>query len=100
MHQYWFFIGDFPIRAYGTIFALAFIIGVGLTLYFAKADGRPELIDTFMDLAPILLLSGILGARFWQVFFSTGDIIVNIPAKSSLSGMEGSLFRVALLERY
>jgi len=69
MHQYWFFIGDFPIRAYGTLFALAFIVGVGVTLYFAKAQGRPQYIEVFLDLAPILLISGIVGARFWQVFF-------------------------------
>lgn len=69
MHQYWFFIGDFPIRAYGTLFALAFIVGVGITLYFAKAEGRSQYIDVFLDLAPILLISGIVGARFWQVFF-------------------------------
>jgi phosphatidylglycerol:prolipoprotein diacylglycerol transferase len=36
MHQYWFFIGDFPIRAYGTMVALAFIIGVGVTIFFSK----------------------------------------------------------------
>ena len=69
MHQYWFFIGDFPIRAYGTLFALAFIVGVGVTLYFAKAQGKSQYIDVFLDLAPILLISGIVGARFWQVFF-------------------------------
>ena len=69
MHQYWFFIGDFPIRAYGTLFALAFILGVGVTLYFAKAEGKSQYMDVFMDLAPLLLISGIVGARFWQVFF-------------------------------
>jgi len=69
MHQYWFFIGSFPLRAYGTLFALAFILGLGVTLYFAKAEGQPEYIDIMMDLAPLLLLSGLLGARIWQVFF-------------------------------
>ena len=56
MHQYWFFIGSFPFRAYGTLFALAFILGVGITLYFAKAEGRPEYMDIIMDLAPLLLI--------------------------------------------
>ena len=69
MHQFWFFIGDFPIRAYGTLFALAFILGVGVTLYFIKAEGKTELMDPMLDLAPILLIGGLLGARFWQVFF-------------------------------
>lgn len=79
MHQYWFFIGDFPIRAYGTLFALAFIVGVGITLYFAKADGHPEYMDLFMDLAPLLLISGILGARFWQVFFFDWEFYRQYP---------------------
>lgn len=69
MHQYWFFIGDFPIRAYGTLFALAFILGVGVTVYIAKAEGKSKYINSILDLAPILLLGGIVGARFWQVFF-------------------------------
>lgn len=69
MHQYWFFIGDFPIRAYGTIIALAFLIGLGVTLYFAKAEKKEEFIGPLLDLAPFLLLAGIIGARFWQVFF-------------------------------
>lgn len=69
MHQFWFFIGNFPIRAYGTIFALAFILGVGVTVYFAKVEGKKEWIDTFLDLAPLLLIGGVIGARIWQVFF-------------------------------
>lgn len=69
MHQYWFYIGSFPIRAYSTIFALACVLGIGVTLYFAKAEGKQEYVDKIMDLAPLLLIGGILGARFWQVFF-------------------------------
>lgn len=69
MHQYWFHIGSFPIRAYGTVLVLAFIIGVGITLYFAKVEGHSDYMEPIMDLAPILLISGLLGARFWQVFF-------------------------------
>lgn len=64
MHQYWFFIGDFPIRAYGTLFALVFILGLGITIYFIKAEGKQEYIDPMLDLAPLLLLGGLAGARF------------------------------------
>lgn len=79
MHQYWFFIGDFPIRAYGTIFALAFILGVGVTVYFAKVEGKKEWIDPFLDLAPLLLIGGIIGARIWQVFFFEWDYYSQNP---------------------
>lgn len=69
MHQYWFFIGNFPIRAYGTMIALAFILGVGVTIFFAKVEKKEELIEPILDLSPLLLLGGLIGARFWQVFF-------------------------------
>lgn len=69
MHQYWFFIGDFPVRAYGTLFALAFILGVGVTVYIMKVEGKEKYIEHLLDLAPWLLIGGIIGARFWQVFF-------------------------------
>lgn len=69
MHQYWFFIGDYPIRAYGTIFSLAFLLGIGVSLYFAKVEGKSHLMNTILDLSPLLLLGGLVGARIWQVFF-------------------------------
>lgn len=69
MHPYWFFIGNFPIRAYGTTIALAFILGVGITIYFAKVEKKEEYIGPILDLSPLLLLGGLVGARFWQVFF-------------------------------
>ena len=42
MHQYLFFIGDFPIRAYGTMLALAIICGGSVAYVLLKrivADG-------------------------------------------------------------
>ncbi|NLI93659.1 MAG: prolipoprotein diacylglyceryl transferase [Peptococcaceae bacterium] len=69
MHQYWFFVGNFPIRAYGTMVALAFILGVGVTVYLAKAEKKEKYIEHILDLSPLLLLGGLAGARFWQVFF-------------------------------
>ena len=41
MHQYLFFIGDFPIRAYGTMLALAIICGASVACTFEK--GWPRL---------------------------------------------------------
>lgn len=79
MHQYWFFIGNFPLRAYGTLFALAFILGVGVTAYFAKAEGKQEWIEPLLDLAPLLLIGGLIGARIWQVFFFEWDFYRSNP---------------------
>ncbi len=40
MHPYWFYIGNFPIRAYGTMIAFAFILAVGVTIFFAKLEKK------------------------------------------------------------
>jgi phosphatidylglycerol:prolipoprotein diacylglycerol transferase len=81
MHQYLFFIGDFPVRTYGVLFALAFILGIGVTAYFIKAEGRHELLEPMLDLAPILLIGGIIGARFWQVFFFDWSYYRQFPSE-------------------
>ncbi|PWI57914.1 prolipoprotein diacylglyceryl transferase [Sulfoacidibacillus thermotolerans] len=69
MHQYWFFIGSFPVRTYSTLFLLAFLLGLGVTLYFAKVERKSELIDHILNLGPILFIGGLIGSRIWQVFF-------------------------------
>ncbi len=69
MHQYWFFIGSFPVRAYSTLFLLAFLLGLGVTVYFAKVEGKRHLVDHLMTLGPILFIGGLIGSRIWQVFF-------------------------------
>lgn len=69
MHQYWFWIGNYPVRAYSTIFAAAFLLGLGVTAYFAKADGKSDYVPHLWNMAPMLLIGGLIGSRFWQVFF-------------------------------
>lgn len=69
MHSYWFWIGSFPVRSYSTIFALAFLLGLAVTLYFTKVYGEPGDSEHWWNMGPICLLGGIVGARFWQVFF-------------------------------
>ena len=39
MHQYLFFIGDFPIRAYGLVLSLSIILATGVAYFLAK-QGR------------------------------------------------------------
>ena len=40
MHQYLFFIGDFPIRMYGLMLCTAIFLATGTAYFFAKQDGR------------------------------------------------------------
>jgi phosphatidylglycerol:prolipoprotein diacylglycerol transferase len=69
MHQYLFYIGSYPVRSYSVLFLLAFLLGLGVTVYFAKAEGKRHLVDPLMTLGPLLFLGGLIGSRFWQVFF-------------------------------
>lgn len=67
MHQYLFFIGDFPVRAYGLVLSLSIILATGVAYYLAKQDGRWH--EHIPDMGIYCGLSGLLGARLWDVFF-------------------------------
>jgi phosphatidylglycerol:prolipoprotein diacylglycerol transferase len=67
MYQYLFFIGDFPIRAYGLILCMSIILAVGLAWFLTKQDGRWH--QHVPDMGIYCAISGIIGARLWNVFF-------------------------------
>ena len=68
MHQYIFFVGDFPIRSYGVILSLSIILATGVGYFFAKVDGRGY--EKFLvDIGLFGGFFGLLGARLWDVFF-------------------------------
>ncbi len=68
MHQYLFFIGDFPIRAYGVMLALAIISGASVAYFLLKKDGRGWH-DHIVDFSITVAIAGLIGARLWDVFF-------------------------------
>lgn len=67
MHQYLFFVGDFPIRAYGLILSLSIILATGVAYFLAKQDGRWH--NHIVDIGIYSGIAGIGGARLWDVFF-------------------------------
>ena len=67
MHQYLFYIGDFPIRSYGLILSLSIILASGVAYFLAKQDGRWH--GHIVDMGIICGFSGLIGARLWDVFF-------------------------------
>ena len=67
MHQYLFFVGDFPIRAYGLILSLSIILATGVAYFLAKQDGRWH--NHIVDIGIYSGIDGIVGARLWDVFF-------------------------------
>ena len=75
MHQYLFFIGDFPIRAYGMVLSLSIILATGTAFFLAKQDGRWH--EHIFDMGIYCGLAGILGGRLWDVFFFDWDYYHN-----------------------
>ena len=71
MHQYLFYIGDFPIRAYGLVLSLSIVLATGVAYFLAKQDGRWH--GHVADMGIYCGLAGILGARLWDVFFFDWD---------------------------
>ena len=67
MHQYLFFVGDFPIRAYGLILSLSIILATGVAYFLSKQDGR--WLNHIVDIGIYSGIAGIVGARLWDVFF-------------------------------
>ena len=68
MHQYLFFIGDFPIRAYGVMLALAIISGASVAYFLLKKNGRGWH-EHIIDFSITVAIAGLIGARLWDVFF-------------------------------
>ena len=72
MHQYLFYIGDFPIRSYGIVISLSILLATGVGYFLAKADGRGYE-KHVPDLGIYCGIAGLLGARLWDVFFFDWD---------------------------
>ena len=71
MHQYLFFIGDFPIRSYGLVLALSIFLATGTAYFLAKQDGRWH--HHVPDMGIICGFAGSVGSRLWDVFFFDWD---------------------------
>ena len=92
MHQYLFFIGDFPIRMYGLFFSLGIFSGCIAGYYFLKKDGHGWH-ESLFDLGLTIAVAGIIGGRLWDVFSLTGIIIIIISWKYLTSGRAAWPFR-------
>jgi len=72
MHQFLFYIGDFPIRAYGMVLSLSIILATGVGYFLAKKDGKGYE-EHVVDIGIYCGVAGLLGARLWDVFFFDWD---------------------------
>lgn len=68
MHPILFEIGHFPIRSYGVMLALAFLVGISLSRYDARRVGVGP--DAMSDLGFWIILSAVIGSRvFYTIFY-------------------------------
>lgn len=61
-----FTIGDFPIRSYGIIVALAILLGMGVGHFLTRNTAFQKHVSSMMI---YVIFGAILGARIWHVFF-------------------------------
>lgn len=71
MHQYLFFIGDFPVRMYGLMLSMAIFLAIGVAYFLAKQDGRWH--EHVIDIGIYGGFAGLIGGRLWDVFFFDWD---------------------------
>lgn len=76
-----FTIGEFSLRSYGVIVALAILLGMGVAYSLASND--KEYRKHLLDVVIYAIFGAIIGARFWQVFFFEWDYysqhLIEIP---------------------
>lgn len=94
MHQYLFFVGDFPIRAYGLILSLSIILATGVAYFLAKQDGRWH--NHIVDIGIYSGIAGIVGARLWDVFFFDWAYYSHHLSEIFMYGKVVWLFKVVL----
>ena len=71
MHQYLFFVGDFPIRMYGLMLCTAIFLATGVAYFLAKQDGRWH--QHVLDIGIYGGFAGLIGGRLWDVFLFDWD---------------------------
>jgi len=68
-----FSIGPVPIRSYGLMLAVSFLVGVWYVSRMARRDGKS--IDQFLAVAYILIIGGVVGARLSYVVLHLGEFV-------------------------
>lgn len=65
-----FHIGDFPVRSYGLILAVAILLSASVAYYLAKGTVYRKHV---FDMLIYVVLGAIIGARLWEVVFFQGE---------------------------
>jgi len=67
MYPELFHIGPLPVRAYGLMLAISFILGVLYIKHVVERDKRP--FEPYLTIATLMILGGVVGARLFYVVF-------------------------------
>ncbi len=97
MHPEIFHIGPFALRSFGLMLALSFFVGI----LYIRARAIQEKIDVnfVLNLAFIVIFSGIVGARLFYVAFHWSDFSGNLLSSFNPFGASGQ-FGIAGLNLY
>jgi len=76
MYPILFKIGPFSVHAYGFAIAVAFLIGILMSLHYARKEGIPP--DQILDLAVYVIVAAIVGSRFLYVIGQWNEYRDNI----------------------
>jgi phosphatidylglycerol:prolipoprotein diacylglycerol transferase len=63
------------LRTYGVMMAVSFLVGVGLSVHFNRREGRKD--DDLLDLAVVIMLSAVAGARVLYVIVEWPEFAPN-----------------------
>jgi len=65
-----FHIGDYSVRSYGLVIALAVLLAMGVAYFLARGTTYQKHVP---NVIVYVLIGAIAGARFWEVFFFQGS---------------------------
>ena len=80
MHQILFYIGNFPVRAYGLIILMAVFLATQVSITLARLTIK-EYEQHIVPLVYSTVIGALIGARAWQVFFFTPKYYFAHPAQ-------------------
>jgi phosphatidylglycerol:prolipoprotein diacylglycerol transferase len=103
MYPILFRIGPVSVHAYGFMIALAFLIGIPISIHYARREGIKA--ETILDLAIYVIIAAIVGSRFFYVVGQWDEYKSNLPEifmvqKGGLVFLGGLLLAVLVVVFY
>ena len=91
-----FHIGSIPIRSYGLMLALSFLLGVLYIKYLSTKRNKP--FEQYLTIAYIMIFGGVIGARLFYILFHLSEFSGNWGA--AFNPFQSEQFGIAGLNLY